>query len=62
MASAEPDRYDLSSLGVSVYGWAAMAPALSASLTALCDGTPHFGPDPGAGAAAQRLPLGVDHR
>lgn len=35
-AAAEPERHDLSSLGVVVYGWAAMDPALSASLTALC--------------------------
>ncbi|GAA3239884.1 long-chain fatty acid--CoA ligase [Pseudonocardia petroleophila] len=41
-ATADPDGVDLSSLAVVVYGWAAMDPALSTSLTELCGGTLHF--------------------
>lgn len=43
-AAAESDtaRYDLSSLGVIIYGWAAMPPELADRLTRLCGGQVEF--------------------
>lgn len=42
VAESDPGRYDLSSLGVIVYGWAAMAPELTERFTRLCGGSVEF--------------------
>jgi acyl-CoA synthetase (AMP-forming)/AMP-acid ligase II len=41
-AEGDPDRYDLSSLEVIVYGWNAISPGLTKSLTELCGGRVQF--------------------